>query len=66
MLAWNHTTRWIKAEQLVVGSVGHDGIVRLAFQHIVDLAISKKEHNAGFHLVLKDKVLVVVANFYDV
>lgn len=66
MLSWNHPTSWVQTEQLVVGPVSHDRIVRLAFEHIVDLAIAEEKHYAGLHLVLENKVLVVVANLNDV
>ena len=40
--------------------------MRLRFHEIVHLSVAVEEHHAGFHHVLEDEVLVIVANLVDV
>ena len=38
----------------------------LDFQHVKDLTVTIEKHNASLKHVLKDEVLVIIADFYDI
>jgi hypothetical protein len=66
VLTRDHSTSWEQSDGLVVGPVRNQRVVRLGFKHIVDLAISEEKHHALLHDVLKNEVLVVVANLDNI
>ena len=54
------------ATRLVVGAHSHDWGVRLDFEHVKHLTVTIEEHDASLKHVLKDEVLVIIADFNDI
>ena len=50
----------------LVSALSHHGCMRLQLDQVEDLSVAVEEHHARLHHVLKDEVLVVVADLDDI
>ena len=66
VLDGKHTTRREKANGFIAWSNYCDRSVRLAFEHVPDLAVSEEELDARLHHVLEDEILVIITGLEDI